>query len=225
MSSLSEILAHGTLLCTSQASDSVQDMAQVLISRLHRYQVAVGRLEQEYQNNSLEDLQHETATEALSVLSDALSLANIHTDAGPLQAAIGVRDLGTLRTLLSITFKWGVEPPYTRLAECWSGKLTVGQSAHIIDLTSCSQDYAVLRDILLRLLVLVYPTGVTGRMDGSGIAINLLDSHLVDLIRPCLALGWLPKSMATAAMPVVDEIRPMIMRLITRYGQRLLIIY
>jgi hypothetical protein len=187
-------------------------MAQVLISRLHRYQVAVGRDERDYQASSLDDLQHETATEALLLLDRALS-PDVQVNAGP---AIGVRDMGTLRTLLSIVLKWGAEPRYTRLAENWPGKPIAGQSSRIIDLTSCAQDYAVLRDILLRLFALIYPASVTGRMAGSGLALTLMSPHLAELIRPCVALGWLPKSLSTTVMPVVDEIRPMIMRLITR---------
>jgi hypothetical protein len=216
MFDLSEIIAHGSLLCESQAPSAAQDIAAVLVSRLHRYQGAAGQEEKDYHASSLETMQIETAQEALSVLDLTQQTMTRETAAHNAQTNLGVRDMGVLRTLLSIVFKWGVEPPYTRLADSWPGRPIEGQSSRIMDLTNCPQDFALLRDMLLRLLALVYPAGVTGSMDSSGVIMTLMSPHLNELLKPCLALGWLPKSISSSSMPVVDEIRPMVMRLITR---------
>jgi hypothetical protein len=223
MSTLSDVLGKGALLCGTQTSGTAQDLKNVLVSRLHLYQIALGRDEKDYQALSLENTQTETALEALCILDLAQKAIiseiipeNIPESAGPSSSTIGTRDLATLRTLVSIVFKWGIEPPYKRLIESWPGKTTQVESSRIIDLTNAPQDYAFVRSMLGRLLALIYPTGVTGKMEGNIVVVVMIDRHLTDLLRPCLALGWLPKSMSSPSIPVADEVRLMIMRLITR---------
>jgi hypothetical protein len=222
MSTFATVLEHAGLLCGTRASEPAQDMRDILISRLVKYDAACGRDVRDFAGASLESVQATTAEEAMNVVHQAQQLLPKEStvaqtsEATAPGSAIGARELVTLRTLLSIVFKWGVEPRYKRLLDSWPGKSTQPRATGIIDLTGAPENFVVLRSFLNRLLALVYPNGVMGAMEDTVITVTLTDQHMADLLRPCLALGWLPKSMVSASMPVADEIRPMVMRMLTR---------
>jgi hypothetical protein len=83
----------------------------------------------------------------------------------------------------------------------------------IIDLTTTPEDYRQLSSFLVRILALLLPDGLHGRLPQTLITTTLLDRHLTDILKPCIALGWLPKSLSSEGTPTLDEIRPKIMRL------------
>jgi hypothetical protein len=122
---LASALAQGTcLLETSSTPSNSPDLKSVLHSRLLKYYACLesqdGVKEELRESSTLEEMQFLTAKEALSVVQKvhhALDIEDAKTNGTPDQEpSIGTRDLAQLRTLLSLIFKWGIEPLFNRVA-------------------------------------------------------------------------------------------------------------
>ncbi|KAJ7507767.1 hypothetical protein B0H11DRAFT_2314195 [Mycena galericulata] len=182
MTDLQGLLAAGLCLIESASDNASHDLKSVLSSRLARFYAC---LEQNDRVDSSQSLELTTATEALNVLE------RVHTILDSEDVPIGTRDLAELRTLLAIAFKWGVDPLLSRAMLAWPSKSARSQ---IIDLTNTPEDYSLLCDFVSRLLRIALP------------------ANEPTLLRPCIAVGWLPKALAPDAAP--DSIRPMTARLL-----------
>ena len=234
-SELVDILHAGSFLIDPTRSTLPSDLQGLLVSRLAQYHAALGRDKPITPSSNIAELQLETAQEALSVVERVQKILCMgdppvsstledrvqgKATIAPLDEApaIGTRDLAQLRTLLSIVFKWGVEPLLILVMSAWPSKPSpVLLGPKIIDLTTTPEDYRRLSSLLLHLLTLLFPSGVHGFLPQTLITTTLLNRHLTDLLKPCMALGWLPKSLSSEATPTVDEIRPNIMRLLEMY--------
>ncbi|KAJ6613487.1 hypothetical protein B0H10DRAFT_1805501 [Mycena sp. CBHHK59/15] len=198
MSNIQQLLAAGLCIVESATKNTSQELKSVLQSRLTRYYACLGSTTALDDSQTLQDLELTTATEALNVL-DKVQYILVSED-----AAIGVRDLAELRTLVAIVFKWGVDVLLSRAMLAWPSKSSRPQ---IIDLTTAPEDYKLLCSMLSRLLGLIprsdLPTPITT---------TLLNRHMAQLLRPCIAIGWLPKSLAFDTTP--DAIRPPTIRLL-----------
>ncbi|KAI0317004.1 hypothetical protein OF83DRAFT_1276666 [Amylostereum chailletii] len=130
---------------------------------------------------------------------------------------IGTRDISQLRTLLSIVVKWGTEPLLARLQPHWPSKPTARAppGPRIVDLADTTGDHDRLASLALRLFALLFPRGVHGSVPQTLLSTAILNRHLADLLRPALALGWLPKSLSSASSPAVDALRPFVMRVLS----------
>ncbi|KAA1475539.1 hypothetical protein DENSPDRAFT_429786 [Dentipellis sp. KUC8613] len=238
MERLSKTLAAGALLTRTEQPSPTSDLQKILEFRLSLYHERLGITAEEDRKRTLAQVQEETALEALAVVervqqildqetprlpdpslpSDNASASRTYNEDTPGEVpVIGTRDLALLRTLLSIVFKWGTEPLLARIQPAWPSKPSAAKAAgpRIIDLTNTPEDYGVLASTAKRLLGLVFPHGVHGTVPQTFITKTVLSRHVTDLLRPGIALGWLPKNLATEDMPVVDELRPLIMRLLT----------
>ncbi|KXN90255.1 hypothetical protein AN958_04046 [Leucoagaricus sp. SymC.cos] len=183
-----------------KANQQQNDLKSVLESRLSHYYFSRNQDWPSGSLKSLRDTELMTAREALYVIERIQELLSIEDDA--IVPTIGTRDLGQIRTLLSLVFKWGPIP-------------AASSSSKVVDLSTVVDDYSLLSEITLRILGLIFPSGVHGKLAQSLITTTLLNRHFVDILRPALSLGWLPKSLNTEGMPVVDSIRPLIMRLLS----------
>lgn len=229
-SELGGILRAGSLLIDPVRVDPPADLCALLTSRLAQYHTAIN---DKYVTpaSTLEELQLETAQEALFVVEKVQKI--LISDESPRGSppesrdqetvgadgafsAIGTRDLAQLRTLLSVAFKWGVEPLFVLVTSAWPNKpsLMVPPRPKIIDLTTSPKDHKRLSSLLERLLGLLFPDGVHGSFPHNFITTTLLNRHLTDLLKPCIGLGWLPKSLSSEVAPTIHEIRPKIMRLL-----------
>jgi len=233
-SELASILRAGSYLVDSGQSAPLSGLQKLLVSRLAQYYAALGHDHEVTFASTLQDLQLQTAQEALFVIERVqriLSTSDSSSSSAPKgqgqrstdaegAPAIGTRDLAQLRTLLSIVFKWGVEPLLALVMTAWPSKPspTLLEQPKIIDLTNTPEDYKGLSSLLTHLLALLYPDGVHGSLPQTLITATLLNRHLADLLKPCIALGWLPKSLSSEATPTVDEIRPKIMHLLGMYA-------
>ena len=94
---------------------------------------------------------------------------SIEEDEGAHAPAIGTRDLAELRMLISIAFKWAVEPLLDRVARSWPAGSSSG-----IDLTSLANDYNLLLHLTARFMGLIFPSGVQGRMPPTLILLSSL---------------------------------------------------
>ncbi|KAJ3558366.1 hypothetical protein NM688_g970 [Phlebia brevispora] len=222
-SNLSSVFRAGALLTGSSKPEGASDLKSILLSRLSLYYDALGREEHQEQEDTLEIVQLKTAQEALSVV-EAVQRLLAGTDASKSQhpvdaheTAIGTRDLAQVRTLLSIVFNWAIQP---LLAHVIAAIPTVIPGArrrtevNIIDLTTVPDDYKLLSELASRLIVIILPKGIEGPSNTTLISNVLLDRHLTDLLRPCIVLGWLPKSAASESVSPIDELRPMVVHII-----------
>ncbi|OSX60155.1 hypothetical protein POSPLADRAFT_1066562 [Postia placenta MAD-698-R-SB12] len=206
---------------------AVTDIREVLHRRLTRYHSYFGP-EELHVDGSTEELQLQTGNECLNILERLQTAWESEVVAGPSSApaspinpsagVVGTRDLAQIRTLLSIVFKWAVEPFLSGVANAIPAKADPHTRVHaaprIIDLTSIPADYTSLTTAVSRLLRLLFPAGVQSAPSQTAIASALANRHLSDLLRPCLVLGWLPKNLATESVRPVDEFRPYVMRIL-----------
>jgi hypothetical protein len=222
---LTNILTAGSLLVDSRSSPA-RDLKSTLLSRLDKYHkhlgIKVGPLEQ----YSLEEVELETAKEAINVLERVQNALYSDTDANVAEASssstevlLGIRDLTEIRTLISIVFKWGSDPLLGHITSAWPSNPppTVGASSQIIDLTTTPESYSLLSSIVIRLMRILFPGGANSPISQTFISTTMLNRHLSDFLRPCLAIGWLPTRLASESMPTMDEVRPLVMRLLATY--------
>ncbi|KAI0262307.1 hypothetical protein BC834DRAFT_828992 [Gloeopeniophorella convolvens] len=207
------------------------DLRAVLVSRLAQYRAKRGLTEHDDDGLSLEQAQEQTAQEALSVvasvqrildgetssLSPPTAPARYNEDTPGEVPLIGTRDIAQLRTLLSIVFKWGTEPLLAHVQSVWPTKpgARPPPGPKLVDVHEVQVSYVKLAAMTRTLLSLVFPRGVHGTLPQTLITSAILNRHVTDVLRPSIALGWLPKTFSTDAMPVVDEFRSSIMRLMT----------
>ncbi|KAF5387644.1 hypothetical protein D9615_000386 [Tricholomella constricta] len=212
MSDLSTALFDGA--CLIDSTGSAFDLKSVLVGRLSRYYARRGAGDIS-DSASLEDVQLLTAREALSVITRIQNIIGMEERPGVHQAPlIGTRDLAELRTLLSIVFKWGVDPLLIKVMLASPDKVVVRGQTRVIDLTTSPEDNALLASITHAILRLVFPDGYEGRIAQTLITTTILERHAMDLLKPSFTLGWLPKSLASDLRPVLDVARPLTMRLL-----------
>lgn len=229
-SEIRDVLYAGSFLIDPAKSPAPSDLQTVLLARLVQYREALGQNAAEERvltHLTLEQTQRETALSALYVveyvqnrlqMDDGSAASTSQSQDEPEGGApvIGTRDLAELRTLISIAFQWGISPLLGLVQAAWPDKPVPAalSGPRIIDLTTTFEDYNLLTSMVTRMLSLLLPRGPHSQLPQTLITTTLLNRHLTDLFKPCIALGWLPKSMSSNTMPVVDEIRPSIMRLL-----------
>ena len=228
MEQLSRWLSAGSLLINSEKGGPATNLRAVLLARLAHYRAQRGLPELDDGDISLENAQEETAQEALSVVEGvqqmldqdarpAPGISGGDTPAG--EPVIGTRDVSQLRTLLSVVFKWGTEPLLARLQVVWPAK---GRTqTELEDANDVPHSYERLTTVTRRLLSLLFPRGVHGTLPQTLITSTLLHRHVTDILRPAIALGWVPKALFPESFPVVDDFRPLVMRLMSMYDLRL----
>lgn len=214
-------LADGACLVDSAPATLSLDLKSVLVNRLSRYYDRRGSGSVSH-TISLEEIQFITAREALSVVGRVQRvLGGPDTDAkttdNPL---IGNRDLGELRTLLSVVFKWGVDPLLSKVVLAWPSKDAPPETKEprIIDLTTSAEDYELLFSLVSQLMSLLFPSDMQDGISQTLITTTMLDRHAIDLLRPCITLGWVPKYLASDSRPPLDAGRPFTMRLLSLYA-------
>ncbi|KAF4619552.1 hypothetical protein D9613_005233 [Agrocybe pediades] len=222
---LQAALSDGAILLgTSSASDkAAPNMETVLKNRVQIYYDQLSSRDSKTRTinaTSLDDIQLLTAKEALSVVQRVQSLLDLEeedkSENGTGRApAIGTRDLAQLRTMLSILFKWALNPLFSRVNLALPTKIPARpQGPKIIDLTLGSEDYQLLSDILMSLFSLVFPEGPEGRISQTLITTSILNYHVQDILFTAITLGWLPESFSSSSTPVLHEARSMVMRLL-----------
>lgn len=211
-SKLVAVIQRGAILAGSTKSEAKSSLQDVLTSRLSQYYSALGNDQADGLNGSLETIQLRTAQEALAVLEDVQTIVSTKgpdaagttmpgqtSEQDAPEELLGTRDLAQLRTLLSLVFKWAVEPLLARVTASIPSVTPGGRrrtEVNIIDLTSIPEDYRILATSLTRITKLLLPSGIRGPLNATHITSAIVDRHLSDLLKPCLVLGWLPKSLA-----------------------------
>jgi len=230
MEELSRCLAAGSLLIHSEKSSPTPNLRTVLLTRLSQYRTQRGLPERDDSDYTLEQAQEETAQEALSVVESVQRILDLDEGLRPASDVlphskgdtpgevplIGTRDISQLRTLLSIIFKWGTEPLLAHIQVVWPSRGdSRARRSEILDIDDAPQSYARLTSMTRQLLSLLFPHGVHGTMPQTLITTTLLNRHTTDLLRPGIALGWVPKALSTEPFSAVDDLRPPITRLMS----------
>ena len=221
MKQLSHWISAGSLLIHGEKGSSATNLQAVLLTRLVQYRTQRGLPERDDGELSLEQVQEETAQEALSVLEGVQRILDqdarlVPEDTPSEEPVIGTRDISQLRTLLSIVFKWGTEPLLAHVQIVWPAK---GRTqTQLVDANDAPRSYERLTAMTRRLLSLLFPRGVHGTLPQTLITSTLLHRHVTDILRPAIALGWVPKTLFPESFPAVDDFRPLVMRLISMYA-------
>ncbi|KAF5321604.1 hypothetical protein D9619_000281 [Psilocybe cf. subviscida] len=198
------------LLGTGTPSNPASNLESALRNRLSVYYERIG--EEEPSLATQDDVQLVTAKEAIRVVQRVHRIIDLPAEEDPVSGegpAIGTRDLGQLRTLMSITLKWAMSPLFQRVSREWPSN-----QSKIIDLTLEVDDYRLLCDLTLAFLALIFPDGPQGRISQTLITTSILSLHVGDLLLPALSLGWLPELQATSVMQPLHSVRPLVTRLI-----------
>lgn len=223
---LHDILRAGSHLLESSSEPlRERNIKSVLTARLENFYVALDKTRPLQVRDTVEDLQLETALCALEVIEHVQSLVDADKSfaneasssdcpaaASGLGPAFGSRDLAQLRTLLSMVFRWGVNPLLARVSVFWPSPARASIAEPSV--SHISEDYRSLRSLLTRLATILLPCGVHGNFSWTVITASVLDYHIVDYFRAAMALGWLPKSLGSENMHSVDELRPVVLRLL-----------
>lgn len=215
MPELALLLRAGSCLIDSISTPQTQ-LKSALLQRLQDYYTCSGTSSTIDESASLENVKLRTADEALSVVEKIQQLLNVETldTAAPL---LGTRDLNQIRTLLSITFRWGTDPLLSHIISSWpstSSSPVAVAGTKIIDLTSTPDDYRHLTDLVSRQLLLIFSKGIHGNRSNTLITEIILQRHIPEILKSAISLGWLPKSLTTDSMAPLDGVRPLVMRLV-----------
>ncbi|KAH0840124.1 hypothetical protein J3R83DRAFT_1101 [Lanmaoa asiatica] len=117
---------------------------------------------------------------------------------------IGTRDLTVLRSLLTLSFQWGLNPSLSRLAPLW----------HTSHPSVLHADLTALFTLLSSLMSTLFPRGVRAQPPQTFITTTILHRHVPDLLRASMALAWLPKSLWPQDDPSFHTLRPSVLRLL-----------
>lgn len=211
-------LTDGAYLVNTPSHEGAHDLKDVLLLRLSEYLEHVNSTQTVDESMTLEYIEFLTAKEALSVLGRVQEILN-HEDAESSDnrdiPVIGTRDLAQLRTLLSIVFKWGVNPTIARVTSLWPKKHVASDALHVDP--RASEDYEILVDFATQLMALVFPAGLHGRLSQTLITATIFNRHLEDVVRPSTLVGWVPKGSLGSLSPA-DNVRLMTMRLLSLWA-------
>jgi len=215
------------LLDTTRSSVPPQNLQSVLEARLSQYFSQINSpgvfvLETE-KSWTLEDVQLLTAQESLSVLRRIQKILGLEdltpetsqgtsTNQPP---AIGARDLGQLRTLISIICKWGLNPLFWKVSQFRDRFLESNGLGTTTEASTSGDDLEQLSLMTLHCLSLLFPDGDQGPVAQTFISMAMLNRHLADLLRPGIALGWLPRNFTFDGRETRNRIRSLVIRILT----------
>ncbi|VDC05160.1 unnamed protein product [Peniophora sp. CBMAI 1063] len=230
--SLQSVVAAGALLIQSDKNGqpNAADLKTLLLSRLAQYNEKLGISEAHDSAVTVQGAQRLTAEAALSVIervqrmldeeeragaaaTPSTSSGKVRDDGPGVAPSIGTRDTTQLRTLISIVFKWGTEPLLASLSAAWPSK-GAASGSKLVDISDALESYTSLKSMTKRLYSVLFPEGVQSNVPQTIITTALFTRHTTNLLRPALALGWIPKPLSSS-YSAVDEIRPLVMRMLS----------
>ncbi|SJL02270.1 uncharacterized protein ARMOST_05596 [Armillaria ostoyae] len=210
---LQHYLQAGAFLLESPSSTaSSSSLQSTLKSRIAQYYDYLQQPQNFDDNASMEEIKQVTAEEALSVVGCVQRIIGGQgsEDDVPL---IGTRDIAQLRTLLSIVFKWGVEPLLSRILVALPTPSTSKKVQ--IATENTLKDYEHLCKLINEIFILLFPSGVQSRLPQTLITTTVLSRHVTDVLKPAIVLGWLPKYLITEHILPLESVRPLVIRLLS----------
>ncbi|KAF9534898.1 hypothetical protein CPB83DRAFT_901829 [Crepidotus variabilis] len=215
-SALSDANALLETFSEATSTTSIEDILKIRLSTYYKRINESEALEALENLRTNEDLELQTAQEALVAIQRIQSIVDVAVNENVNEPPpLGTRDLAKLRTLLSLVFKWGVTPLYTKVSQLLPGSFNEN-SPKIVNLSSGSTiqtNYNLLSYFTRSVLGLVFPQGVQGRISQTLITTTILSKHVSDILVPAVTLGWMPEKLASEEMPVMHDFRPLAVRL------------
>ncbi|KAF9055058.1 hypothetical protein BDZ89DRAFT_1055678 [Hymenopellis radicata] len=214
---IQNVLHAGSLLLDSSSSNQSavkQSLNDTLLQRLWRYYDYEQIPRKLDDSSNLDEIQLVTAEESLSVVVRAQNLLG-SDEAEDDVPVIGTRDIAQLRALLGIAFKWGVDLLLPRVMVALPKVTSKAGPSRIASLDTAGQDFKRLAALLANTLALLFPNGPNSQLPQTLITTTLVNRHLTDILKPSIALGWLPKALATDTIHPMDDVRPVILRLLS----------
>ncbi|KAG7449381.1 uncharacterized protein BT62DRAFT_964531, partial [Guyanagaster necrorhizus] len=204
--------AGAFLLESPTSSSSSSSLQTTLQDRLAQYYDYLQQPWNVDDSASVQETKQVTAEEALSVVGCVQRIVGGQNGKEDIPL-IGTRDMAEIRTLLSIVFKWGVEPLLSRLIVT----LPTPSTSKRVQIASEHRlkDYEHLCKLIRGIFVLLFPSGVQSRIPQTLITTTVLNRHVADVLKPAIVLGWLPKSLATEYILPYDSVRPLAIRLLS----------
>ncbi|EUC57692.1 nucleolar protein [Rhizoctonia solani AG-3 Rhs1AP] len=209
---LKSLIHAGSLLTAStknQSDDASKTLLDVIVGRLHEFSNAtatmpnLGLAPDIVDGKSLAELKSLTAQKSLEVLEHVQALLREHDSDLPTdnkesnapRVALGTRDLAVLRTLVSVVFGWGTTPLLVALYFQVNSSST--STSNLPSKSTLIQDIKLL---IIRLTSLLWPSDIrpgsstqSTRLFPSHITKILITSHITDILRASISIGWLPK--------------------------------
>ncbi|KAF8759836.1 Required for nuclear transport of RNA pol II C-terminus 1 [Rhizoctonia solani] len=207
---LKALIHAGSLLAGNskgRGDDASKTLQDIVISRLHEFNSVTSQMPNlalsldEINEKDLGELKSLTAQKSLGILEHIQALLREHDvdlpadnrESNSPQIALGTRDLTVLRTLASVVFGWGTTPLLVALYP-QVGSLSTG------NLPDKSILIPEINLLTVRLVSLIWPSdGGAGtssqstRPFPSHITKILTTSHVVDILRLGISIGWLPE--------------------------------
>ncbi|KAJ8697899.1 hypothetical protein PTI98_004670 [Pleurotus ostreatus] len=186
-SKLSMLLDAGSVLVESQ-SPTQSDLKTILQSRLVRYHERRGTQATTDASDSLDKIERATALASLDVVEGVQNMIGAEGDPDDIPA-IGTRDLAQLRTLISITIKWGIDPLLAKLKSSWPAKAfqASAPSPKIVEISDVAEDFALLSSMTLRFMGLLFPSGPQSPLPQTLVTTTILSRHVGQILSPCIA--------------------------------------
>ncbi|KAK0499796.1 hypothetical protein EDD18DRAFT_1152660 [Armillaria luteobubalina] len=210
---LQHYLQAGAFLLESKSSPpSSSSLQSTLKTRLSQYYDCLQQPPNFDDSASVEEIKQVTAEEALSVVGCVQRIID-GQDSEDDVPLIGTRDIAQLRTLLSIVFKWGVEPLLSRIIVALPTPSTSKKVQ--IATENTLEDYERLCKLISEVFILLFPSGVQSRLPQTLITTTILSRHVTDTLKPAIVLGWLPKSLTTEHILPLESVRPLAIRLLS----------
>ncbi|KAI5118985.1 hypothetical protein M0805_001124 [Coniferiporia weirii] len=223
---LSIVLSGGSIISGTNANDIKvsNDLSDVLRSRLEKFDELIDGVTR-HRAPDLESLKLDTAFASLYVLERVHAALQQDEDEAKARAShekgeatpplIGSRDMAQLRTHLAVVYNWGTVLLLLRILPTLPNKRSprLPPGAQIIDLTAAFEDYTLLSGMLNRLLYMLFPDGVQGRVAATFVAMLVLSRSFSDLLRPCICLAWLPNELR-GDLPPAGDLKSYTMRLL-----------
>ncbi|KAG8763585.1 hypothetical protein FRC11_001154 [Ceratobasidium sp. 423] len=209
---LKSLIHAGSLLAgstKSRSDDASKTLLDVIVGRLHEFNNAtatmpnLGLAPDTIDEKNLGQLKSLTAQKSLEVLEHVqallreydVDLPEDNKESNAPRVALGTRDLAVLRTLASVIFGWGATPLlvalYPQLSSSSSSTNSLPSKSTLI------QDTKLLTVRLTSLLwhseVRPGPSTQSTRLFPSHITKIFITSHIIDILRVGISIGWLPE--------------------------------
>lgn len=112
--------------------------------------------------------------------------------------SIGLRDLGILRTLVAIAFRWAIDTRLNRILKYWShlssdsGGTSSSGVSEVEDSEDMKNVYNQLLDKIRTLLLLLEGEESVPTLQHRPMAFLIIPQHVTGLLRGGIAFGWGP---------------------------------
>ncbi|KIY73777.1 hypothetical protein CYLTODRAFT_406490 [Cylindrobasidium torrendii FP15055 ss-10] len=212
---LKHLLLAGSFLIGAKDSNSAHSSSNAAFDRLKKFYDYQERPCKVSAKTPTRELHLVTADEALDVVLQVQSIVGIPAEDESKIPPLGTRDIAHLRALLSLAFKWGTDTLLSHILGAISNSIKHTGPSKIVSVDNAEQDYTRISSMLDRLLKLLFPESPESRFPQTHITTSILSKNLLDVLKPTVALAWMPSSISIASIQPLTHLRPYVLRLLS----------